>query len=349
MKWWVVMGLTSLVISVKAQTLINEVAFDEPPNTPDWVELFNPGPGPETIDGWRLDDKDTASNNEIVLHLSTPVPAGCFVRVLIDVSGPDETDFSDQLAVLHTGTATTVSLAASEDELYLFRSPSLSSATVVDFVAWYTDDAYNGLADQAWAISAGFWPEGVAVKLTDTGYGYSVGRRRDGVTTHTPEDWTYFSLPTLGATNVPPEICGNGIDDNLDGQVDCADGACAEDPACALASAISVEEASRVFSPEDPARSRARLFFRVGSAEQLKSLTLYDVGGRLQRRLVVEDRGLGINLSGISAGQVEWDGRDDSGVVLPPGLYLALLEARSPSGAMTRGRATLAIGSPRRP
>jgi hypothetical protein len=39
-------------------------------------------------------------------------------------------------------------------------------------------------------------------------------------------------LLTSSCTGSPVEICDNGIDDDGDGQIDCADGDCATDPAC---------------------------------------------------------------------------------------------------------------------
>src|SRR5262245_60716780 len=132
-------GLLVLCPQLRADVRINEVVFDE--IGPDWIELFNSGPGPIAVNGWRLNDGDTAAWNEITLAFPAAVPAGAFLLVYVDAVGADDLDFSDGTGVYYSGTATTVSLAATQDELGLY-SGALSSATLVDFAAWVTQPPY---------------------------------------------------------------------------------------------------------------------------------------------------------------------------------------------------------------
>jgi hypothetical protein len=67
---------------------------------------------------------------------------------------------------------------------------------------------------------------------------------------------------------------------------------------------------------------RQQTAFRLGltTAGPVK-LTVYDVMGRVSRRLVNGDRKAGEHT-------VVWDGRDDNGMTVRPGLYLVKLEAQ---------------------
>ena len=66
------------------------------------------------------------------------------------------------------------------------------------------------------------------------------------------------------------------------------------------------------------------------------NLKIYDVRGRLIRRLAS-------NEPGGPAGNIIWDGRDDTGAVARIGLYIALLEAVNSSGALESARGILVL------
>ena len=59
------------------------------------------------------------------------------------------------------------------------------------------------------------------------------------------------------------------------------------------------------------------------------ALRIFDLAGRLVRRLEVE-------LAGSSAAQLQWDGRNDKDVLLPPGLYVFRLSIESDGGTQDR-------------
>jgi hypothetical protein len=186
---------------LSAGVVINEVAFDQPTGSPDWVELYNPGPGAASLGGWTLDDEDAAEGNEAVLPAPLLLPPEAFLLVYVDAEGPSDLDFSDGSGTVYTGTETTVSLASTEDELLL-----RSSGGPVDFLAWVTDGAYGGSADQQAAVAAGLWTAGQAASLADLGSGYSLARAADGADADLASDFLAAAHPTPGASNVsvPP-------------------------------------------------------------------------------------------------------------------------------------------------
>jgi hypothetical protein len=69
----------------------------------------------------------------------------------------------------------------------------------------------------------------------------------------------------------------------------------------------------------NPSAGPARLTFTLAEAGPVR-LGLYDLGGRAVRTLVRDARGAG-------SCTVAWDGRDDRGAPVPPGVYFARLEA----------------------
>ena len=79
-----------------------------------------------------------------------------------------------------------------------------------------------------------------------------------------------------------------------------------------------VEPAGPDLAPRrQPARAPVLLDWRGRGAE---SVRIYDVAGRLLRTF---------RLSRTSSGTVEWDGRDESGRLVPAGLYFARLSGGS--------------------
>lgn len=294
--------------------VINEVAFDEPTGSPDWIELYNTGPDDAPLQGWTLDDEDAADGNEILLSVSTPLPAGAFLVVFVDAGGADDADFSDGAGAVFSGTATTVSLAASEDELAL-RSPD----GVVDFMAWVTDGSYGGSADQADAWAEGVWTAGAVLSLSDTGSGYSIARVTDGADRDAPDDFGARPQPTPGRSNLLPVI-----------------------PAVPRpppgGPVLSVDPAANPFSPvdTDPARRAARFLFDAGSVEAAMTLRIYDVRGQPVR-----------SFRDLEGDMVLWDGTDDGGRLLPTGIYVVYFESVDPAGARRRGKGTVVLGPSR--
>jgi hypothetical protein len=226
---------------------------------------------------------------------------------------------------VYSGTATTVDLNATEDELALFTGPTPSSGALADFLAWVTVTPYDGASngDQSIAAAAGLWTLGDVLSLSDTGGGYSVGRGRDGQDTDRSADFRYVQRPTRGFSNEPLPS--------------------------PFPAAFTVDPARRAFSPfdPDPAFQSTRFYFNSNS-ESVKTVRILDLRGRVVRTLVESDREIGgADFSGAATGSVPWDGRDDAGTIVPLGLYLATFEASDPgSGETRRARASVAVGRP---
>jgi hypothetical protein len=305
---------------------INEVAFDQPSGSPDWVELYNSGPDPLSLEGWGLDDGDTASGNHIVFPGGLVLPSEGFLVVYIDVDGVSKTDFSDGTGVYYSGTTTTVRLASTEDQVALYSGLPLSSATLVDFVAWVTDGDYGGATDRTHlsAMDAGLWSAGDVVDVQDAGNSYSMGRRRDGQDGDTSSDFQTFAHPTPGQSNEPPPS--------------------------PFPSALTVDPLRRAFSPfdPDPDFQWTRLYFNT-TTEAVKTIRILDLRGRMIQTLVEDDRERGgADFTGVSTGSVLWEGRDQEGVIVPLGLYIVTLEAVEPATGVTQtSRAKVAVGRPR--
>jgi hypothetical protein len=310
---------------LSASIRINEVAFDEPAGSPDWVELYNAGMSPVPLEGYALDDGDTGAGKYILLPAGVVLPPGGFLVIFVDADGASDPDFSDGVGTVYTGTATTVNLAATEDQVALYAKIPLSSATLADFVSWVTDGEYGGTSDrtQIAAVSGGLWPTDAVAELRDGGNGYSLGRRRDGEG-FGPAAFQPFSHPTRGTSNEPAPSPFEG--------------------------ALTVDPDRRAFSPfdSDPSFQFTRIYFNAPPLS-VKSLRVLDVRGRTVRSLIEIDHEIGgSDFTGLSTGSVLWDGRDDGGTVVPMGLYLTLFEATDPgSGGTQRSHAQVAVGRPR--
>ena len=305
-----------------ASVRINEVAFDEPAGSPDWVELYNAGTAPVSLNGYVLDDGDTGAGKYISLSTGMTMPPQGYLVVYVDANGVSDRDLSDGFGAVYSGTATTVNLAATEDQVALYSKVPLSSATIVDFVSWVTDGDYGGASDRAQLAAdvAGLWPAEGAVEIRDAGSGYSIGRRRNGAGDG-PEAFQFFAHPTRGISNEPPPS--------------------------PFASSLPVDPAHRAFSPfdPDPAFQTTRIYFNA-PVTAVKTLRVLDIRGRVVRTLMESDHEIGgVDFSGMATGSVLWDGRDDGGTVVPLGLYLALFEAADPgSGSTQRSHAQVAVG-----
>ena len=309
---------------LSAAVQINEVAFDEPAGTPDWVELYNAGTAPVSLDGYILDDGDTGAGKYLPLSPGLVLPPQGYLVVMVDANGVSDRDFSDGVGTVFSGTATTMNLAVSEDQVALYSRAPLSTATLVDFVAWVTDGDYGGTDDrtQIAAVAVGVWPADAAIEMRDAGSGYSLGRRRNGVGIG-PSAFQPYLHPTRGASNEPPPS--------------------------PFESALTVDPALRAFSPfdADPAFRSTRFYFNAPDPS-VKTLRVLDLRGRVVRTLMESDqeRG-GSDFTGTGSGNVPWDGRDDGGTVVPLGLYLVLFEAvDSSSGVTQRNHVQVAVGRP---
>jgi len=306
-----------------AQLLINEIVFDQSRGS-DWVELYNAGPEPVPVTGWALDDGDAALGKHVSLSLPVSVPVGAYVVVHIYSMGVSDSEFQNGVFHLYTGTTTTVDLAKTKDQVGLYNKVSLSSSTLVDFVGWETDGAYDGAKDRAHqhAVAAGLWPESDAMGVSPTvDDGFSIGRVRDGEDTNRSSDFRVFVSPHQGISN--------------------------ESPRSPYADSLTVDPARRAFSPFDsnPVFQKTLLYFKTDE-NAVKTLRVFDTRGLLRRTLMEGDREKnGGDFTAMGSGSIEWDGRDDDGVIVPLGLYVVVFEATHPdTGTTSRDQAVVAVG-----
>jgi hypothetical protein len=161
---------------------INEVLFHPLSGQTEWVEILNAGASPVSMRGYSLTDED---GNHYRLPDSLPdVPSGAFVRVNFDGLGTasDETNFGDNLAVLHSPPGVIhifddaldqVSLYSASSFLYLpvvmhnsggapaqpLPSTPGPASPLISFVAW----GHSTGGDDGPAARAGLWPNGASI------------------------------------------------------------------------------------------------------------------------------------------------------------------------------------------
>ncbi|MBE7177409.1 MAG: lamin tail domain-containing protein [Mucilaginibacter polytrichastri] len=87
---------------------------------------------------------------------------------------------------------------------------------------------------------------------------------------------------------------------------------------------------SKTFSPDaDGFEDELLIDYQLTHPETMGSVTIYDLNGRLVRRLIRQQT-LG------TSGQLRWNGTDEATRLCPPGIYLLTLEAFDPEGRTIR-------------
>ncbi len=161
-------GVLTLCLSLiaNANVRINEVTILPDVGSTHWVELYNAGEDPVSLDGYVLTDED---GNDYEFPASLPdVPAGAFVVVNFDGlgDGADDEDFGDNLAELHTPVGVIDPIDADGDQVSLYNNIAMTSADITDFISWGVDPGTD--ADNA--VAAGIWP-GLTVTFEVAGLG----------------------------------------------------------------------------------------------------------------------------------------------------------------------------------
>jgi hypothetical protein len=107
---------------------------DEPGETPDWIELYNPGPGAVSLDGLGLADGEPLESGFAISNGLT-IPSGGFLVFYADSDekqGPLHTDFA---------------LSADGESVILFNVATKQVIDRVDFPALATDQAFGRKPD----------------------------------------------------------------------------------------------------------------------------------------------------------------------------------------------------------
>ncbi|MEJ5312443.1 MAG: lamin tail domain-containing protein [Anaerolineae bacterium] len=213
---------------------ITEIMFQPTAGAYEWVELQNLGSTAVSLTGFSLTDED---GHWYRFPASLPaVPVGAFVVVLLDgANTPDDDDFSDNVAVLHSTLSDIFEDAADQCALYAqsyfiylplilkntggtaIAAPTpfttLLTSPVRDFVAWGASPQEDGRN----AARAGVWPEGRFISLyrgvgeaaaeVAAQPGESIGLLPETPVDH-PDHWQLYQAneSTMGAHNVWPVI-----------------------------------------------------------------------------------------------------------------------------------------------
>jgi hypothetical protein len=136
-------------------------------------------------------------------------------------------------------------------------------------------------------------------------------------------DWVMRAVyrPAFVATETAPGACSDGLDNDCDGNVDCADSDCAADSACAPVAveppAAIRDEGPRLAVTNPFVIGRGRMSFTLPSAARVR-VDLVDVAGKLVTRLADDDFAPGFH-------EVEWNGRGRVGSEIPPGILFVRL------------------------
>lgn len=107
---------------------------DEPGETPDWLELYNPGPGAVSLNGLGLTDGEPVETGFVITDGIT-IPAGGFVVFYADgdpKQGPYHTNFG---------------LSASGESVILYRVATKEIIDRIDFPALDSDQSYGRKPD----------------------------------------------------------------------------------------------------------------------------------------------------------------------------------------------------------
>lgn len=189
------------------QIIINEVLYD-PAGTDtgaEWIELKNVGVGSVDITGYDIN----ATSGDYLTFPSLSVPAGDFVIVHWNTDGINDTDFTDNIAHIYTGSSGFGNMGNTSGWVAFFNSTTHSSATIIDYIEY-------GAGDRTWendAVTAGIWTEdNFAVDVVES---HSLEYDGSG---DLGSDWLDQATPTQGADNsLPVELSSFTVDISLEG------------------------------------------------------------------------------------------------------------------------------------
>lgn len=174
--------------------------------------------------------------------------------------------------------------------LALYKNPLNDDdpQNLVDFMEW----GVAGQPLEAVAVAGAFWGEGEFVPRPLAGQ--SINYRGSG---SGPASWCVQFPPTPGGASTCTAV---GVPDDGTGP-----------------------GAARLLSAPNPFSGRTRITSAPGQTGAAATLTIYDVRGRLVRRLFSGP----LPAEGLN---VIWDGRDDDGRLLPAGAYWSALNGGGP-------------------
>lgn len=181
--------------------VVNEVALS-PPSGNQWIEISNGGGATVNLAGWVF--KNTSDNRTYTVPSSgtRTISPGAFVVIELGIgidtastyfTGNDSTCL---LSCLNNG-----DLSAAGDTLSVYPNSTITSANIIDYVAWGTAPASS--AD---GLAAGLWARGTFVGVAPTAQ--SVGLLGDGNDEEGWKDWGGLTPTSKGSSNVGATAAG---------------------------------------------------------------------------------------------------------------------------------------------
>ncbi|MDI6734700.1 MAG: lamin tail domain-containing protein [bacterium] len=169
---------------------------------------------------------------------------------------------------------------------------------IIDAVCW-ANNTPPSYEEKDWneLITAGAW-QGEAIDSTKVSAGQSIARNGD---TKTKNDWYVASVPTPGLPN------------NLTSQA-------ADPPQAKVINIIN-----KTFAPQEG--KQTTIIYSLSKSAAV-SIRIYDIRGRLVKRLIEQEYQIA-----KEENMVSWDGRDESGEILPIGVYICYVEAVGDGGS----------------
>jgi hypothetical protein len=274
----------------KIKLLINEIMFS---SDYDWVEVYclddgNSGNGTQ-IKGFYFNDLD--GDEDKIIGTCT-IRTGEFLLLHYGIEGKDDTYGINGKINIFTDKK---SITSTTDQIVLYNSVGQE----IDAVCWANDNpsSYEE-KDRNELIQAGQWQK-AAIDSTKVFDGHSIARNAL-LDTNSKNDWYITSTPTPGLPNKK--------------------GSQQESSKIKVIKIIN-----KISCPQEG--NIPTIIYSISKPSYI-SLRIYDIKGRLVRRLIEQEYKIAKEENIIT-----WDGKDEDGNFLPIGVYICYLEAVDSSGA----------------
>lgn len=264
--------------------LINEIIFSD---SYDWVEVYcvddgNSGNGTQ-IKGFYFNDLD--GDIDKIIGTCT-IKTGDFLLLYYELAGEDDTYGINSKINLFTDKK---SFTSTTDQMVIYNP-----LEIIDAVCWANDNpSSNEENDRNGLIADGKW-QGEAIDSTKVADGQSIVRNAL-LDTNSKNDWYVASVPTPA---FPNNMTSSAV----------------KSPMIKVVKIIN-----KTFAPQEG--KETTIIYSLSKAAQV-SLRIYDIRGRLVKRLIEQEYKIAKEENNIS-----WDGRDEDGNILPIGVYICYLEA----------------------
>lgn len=297
-------------VSSSTSRFVGVITEVEPNDTDnDWVEFFVTGES-GTIAGCTLWEGNTL----VKTFPNALVHTGDYIVLYVNSNFSDET--TDKGANGYWDWHSTDTYITNTDTILMIKD---KKGTIIDCVCYANNDATWSTTNQSLfdvARASGAWiaseNEEAQCAAWDGTTGYSLTRKADStmqpMDTHTKDDWT-IACPTKGY----------GYGSSLPASVD----------------AVHGDVVPKQFSPYNAAAPYTTIMYTTPQPSTVR-VYVYDVQGRCVRFLK-EDT--------AQKSDVQWDGKDENGNIVPVGIYIVLWEATDvQTGRTTTARKPVVVG-----